>query len=75
MIVAMSSIVTSPQLYQVNTATGNNKINQVPPGFEVSRTPLVDPPICSIQTVTMCSIVISAQLNEVNTPTGNNKID
>jgi hypothetical protein len=75
MIVAMSSIVTSPQLYQVNTTTGNKKISQVPPGFEVSRTPLANPPICCILTMTMSSIVISAQLNEVNTPIGNNKID
>jgi hypothetical protein len=29
--------VTSSQLNQVNTPIGNNKINLVPPSFEVSR--------------------------------------
>jgi hypothetical protein len=34
--------VKSSQLSQVNTPTGNNRISQVSPSFEVSRTPLVE---------------------------------
>jgi hypothetical protein len=37
--------LTSPQLNQVNIATGNNHINPTAPSFEVSRTSLANSPI------------------------------
>jgi hypothetical protein len=49
----MSQVVTSAQLNQVNTPTWNNQINQVPPSFEVSQTPLGDFPIFGTPTIEM----------------------
>jgi hypothetical protein len=69
----MSWVVTSSQLNQVNTPTGNNQTSQVSPNFEVSRTPMADFPICGTCPIEMSWVVTSSQLNQVNTPTGNNQ--
>ncbi len=66
--------LTSAQLNQVNTPTGNNQITRSAPSFEVSWTPLANSPICGTPLIEMFAGLTSPQLNQVNTPTGNNKI-